>query len=448
MRVTIGTTSAAALTLMTGTSIQAIHGMPIGLTPQEASLIIKENVATYQTNIGRDLCEKYQCCTITSTESCDLNEMTVDQSILVLPGGETRCIFSYSTPYAFQVIPGVKDKVLFYFQGGGACWDETSTNAGFCTTDSNPASLNGVFDRENELNAFRDFTIVHVLYCGGDIHGGNVVRSYTDKDGVPVTQRGFKNAEATLDWIVEQQSNGNLASTLSELVVMGCSAGSIGAQLWGNQAVKRIKWDKAAVIPDSYAGVFPDGSQGPLIYEYGMCSVADGFISPANQQKCWDQTLTLQDINAEFIADTPSVPYGFIQSKTDIVQESFYSAVAFSMNMSAAITPEEFYSDVNTIFEGYNNYPNFLTYLVDGNQHCFTPASLYFTADAISSTDNGQSSSQEMMHEWAGNFPLSNGESETTVCEGQLQLTANAGAPNDQTYCSDNLVPKKFTENY
>jgi hypothetical protein len=99
-----------------------------------------------------------------------------------------------------------------------------STKLNFCTSDVAPAGANGVFDRTNENNEFKDYTIVHVMYCSGDIFGGNVVRDYDDKAGVPVTQRGFKNAEASLDWIVGQQAAGNLASTLSNLVVMGCSA--------------------------------------------------------------------------------------------------------------------------------------------------------------------------------------------------------------------------------
>jgi hypothetical protein len=82
-----------------------------------------------------------------------------------------------------------------------------------------------------------------------------------------------------------------------------------------------------------------------------MCTVAEGFINAENQAKCEAKTLTLQDIDMQFIQDTPNVPYSFIQSKTDVVQMSFYSSIAFSMNMSAAITPAVFYDDVNTIFE-------------------------------------------------------------------------------------------------
>ena len=104
------------------------------------------------------------------------------------------------------------------------------------------------------------------------------------------------------------------------------------------------------MIPDSYAGVFPPGSQGPLVYNYGFCS--SGFLNKALYAKCMNKDLTLQDINMQNIRDSPEVPISFIQSKTDIVQMSFYVAIgATTPDTSAFITPKLFYNDVNEIFE-------------------------------------------------------------------------------------------------
>lgn len=179
-----------------------------------------------------------------------------------------------------------------------------------------------------------------------------------------------------------------------------------------------------------------------------MCTVFEGFVNSENLAKCEAETLTLQDINAEFISATPDVPFSFIQSKTDIVQMSFYVAIGLTTpNSTAAITPEIFYDDVNTIFEGYNVNNNFLTYLVNGDQHCFSPLDLFYTADGISAEDNGKQATQEMMYEWTAHFPLPNSASEATVCEGDVQSRAN-GAVNKQTYCSAELTPKTYTENY
>jgi hypothetical protein len=39
----------------------------------------------------------------------------------IYTGGNTRCIES-SSPYNFVVRKGAASQVLYYFQGGGACW--------------------------------------------------------------------------------------------------------------------------------------------------------------------------------------------------------------------------------------------------------------------------------------------------------------------------------------
>jgi hypothetical protein len=61
--------------------------------------------------------------------------------------------------------------------------------------------------------------------------------------------------------------------------------------------------------------------------------------------------LTIQDVDNDYISAHQTVPYSFIQSKTDAVQISFYVAIAGSMDLPASITPAEFYSDVNTVFQ-------------------------------------------------------------------------------------------------
>jgi hypothetical protein len=93
---------------------------------------------------------------------------------------------------------------------------------------------------------------VHVLYCSGDLHGGNVTRPYQSLNGGSVVQVGLDNAYSALEWVKSQQQHKRLASHFSDLVVMGCSAGSIGAQIWARFLLEQLEWDHAAVIPDSY----------------------------------------------------------------------------------------------------------------------------------------------------------------------------------------------------
>jgi hypothetical protein len=72
--------------------------------------------SSFPKSASNNACGVFPCCNITSSEPCDITRMTVDTSTLVQPGGMTRCIFSTSTPYSFQVIPGAIDNLLVYFQ--------------------------------------------------------------------------------------------------------------------------------------------------------------------------------------------------------------------------------------------------------------------------------------------------------------------------------------------
>jgi hypothetical protein len=112
------------------------------------------------------------------------------------------------------VVPGDTDKLLLFFQGGGACWDQVSTSGAFCSTDASPNALTGVFDRSNPSNPYASFTIVHVLYCSGDLHAGNVTRAYDDPAGLPVVQAGYENTKAAVAW-----AKANLDAQLDKLVV-------------------------------------------------------------------------------------------------------------------------------------------------------------------------------------------------------------------------------------
>jgi hypothetical protein len=61
---------------------------------QVAERTIKNYVESYggRARIG-ELCDQYTCCSLSETESCSVASMPKDESTLVLPGGETRCIF-------------------------------------------------------------------------------------------------------------------------------------------------------------------------------------------------------------------------------------------------------------------------------------------------------------------------------------------------------------------
>lgn len=291
----------------------------------------------------------------------------------------------------------------------------------------------------NPKNRFHDYTIVHILYCSGDFHSGNVVRSYNDSAGQPVTQVGMNNVRSALNWINQQISLGLLSETFSEFAIMGASAGAIGSQIWSNQLLKEFKWKKAVLVPDSCVGVFPADAFAQIMYDVNFC--ASGFLSPELATKCSNKQLTLMDLNLESMANHPDVPFVFLQSKVDDVQWSFYTLLALTYDpRNPVITPAEFYDRTNDVFSEYNAArKNFVTYLVDGPQHGFTCWDLYTTTDPRGAKDNGAKTESMMMADWLNKVPLSAGESISSECEGnKLHMGV--------TYCSPKVVPKTYTE--
>jgi len=156
---------------------------------------------------------------------------------------------------------------MISFQGGGACWDKNSTTPyPLCTTYANAStaqSLEGIYAEnppDSSTSGFEDYTVVELLYCSGDTHAGDVHRDYSlTEGGKNVIQSGYYNTMATIEWIRHQMDDGSLNKSLTSLVIIGQSAGSVAAQVWSDYLLKTFKYKSAIVIPDSFVAVAPAG---------------------------------------------------------------------------------------------------------------------------------------------------------------------------------------------
>jgi hypothetical protein len=180
-------------------------------------------------------------------------DVRTDDWMMIEPGGDTRC--ALDTPYAFWVREGDPNRLLVFFQGGGACWDAAS-----CRPESglykssiwqsdNPAGQRGILDTTDPRNPFAGYTMVHVPYCTGDLHWGDKVVSYSTPEGDPniVHHRGFVNAAAALAWVEEH------VPAPKRVLVAGCSAGSIGSILHAPYLIRRYPNARVAQVGDSLA---------------------------------------------------------------------------------------------------------------------------------------------------------------------------------------------------
>lgn len=166
------------------------------------------------------------------------------------------CMCGDGSPFNLFVREASPTKVLFFFEGGGACFsaescDPTSQtykrSAG--TADDLAERSSGIFDISNPANPFADYSIVYVPYCTGDVHIGNATTDYGD--GVVVQHKGFVNGNAALATMVERFPDA------AEIVVAGESAGSVPTPLYAGLTADEYPEARITVLADG-SGAYPD----------------------------------------------------------------------------------------------------------------------------------------------------------------------------------------------
>ena len=159
------------------------------------------------------------------------------------------------TPYHFFVKRGRVNKLLMYYQGGGACWDGLTCGIPVCDADVDPNSTDnpqfapvGFFDLADQRNPFRDWNIVFVSYCSCDIHFGDAEQNYPPR----TLHRGYANSRIAEKWAREH------FVAPEQIFVTGSSAGAYGA--WFNAPLHHRVWPAAQfqVLADAGNGVITE----------------------------------------------------------------------------------------------------------------------------------------------------------------------------------------------
>jgi hypothetical protein len=167
-----------------------------------------------------------------SSDPADTSLPPCEQWSKVEPDG---AVCSDGSQYKFFVnFTTRSDDLLVMFEPGGACWDYESCSGGL----RGAANPHGIPDdhmsnaqylnllRRTDDNPARDYNLVFVSYCTGDVHAGDKVATYDDPAGGPaLTYRhvGLANSLKVVDYLQER------FPSIPRLFVTGCSAGGIGA---------------------------------------------------------------------------------------------------------------------------------------------------------------------------------------------------------------------------
>ena len=288
----------------------------------------------------------------------------------VEPGGGTSC--GLGTPYSFFHRDGaVPDRLIIYFQGGGACWNWVSCSGMFDSrVDADElAEYRGIFDRSNPENPFKDFSVIVVPYCTGDVHIGDASRRYGDDPlSRPVAHRGYRNVAAVLDWLAGQKR------TLRNVVVTGTSAGSYGALFHTPAIANLFPSAKIVMLGDSGVPLLSDNRE--VLRQWG----ADDVLARLWNQRAQADPLDAPLRQAHLVASQAGARLAQITTDRDSVQGAFY-IVSGSPGWR---------NDTYTLLEEVRRLvPGFRSFVVEGADHGLLPTDAFYRyqADGVSLKD-------------------------------------------------------------
>ena len=176
----------------------------------------------------------------------------------VAPGGDCEC--ADGSEFAFWERRGDPTKVVFFLDGGGACFDATTCaftglgaggeeNYDWSIFGEDPAQEGGIFDFARADNPFRDYSFVYVPSCTGDAHLGDVTRKYSPQ--LTVEHNGFVNGTAALGYLTENYPDA------AQVVVVGKSVGSVASPVYGGLAADLLP-DAQITVLGAQSGHIPD----------------------------------------------------------------------------------------------------------------------------------------------------------------------------------------------
>lgn len=171
---------------------------------------------------------------------------------------------SDGSPYRFFVNRSARTtKTIVVYEGGGACWDQTSCKGGNLLSASNPNGVPANYMTKLTTSASTPFlsrfsllgdvqtqswNIVFAPYCTGDVHAGSALGIYNDVDpSKPLAYRhsGAANSVAMAAWL-----KANLPQP-EQLLVTGFSAGGAGATAHYSTVRTALNPKESALLADS-----------------------------------------------------------------------------------------------------------------------------------------------------------------------------------------------------
>lgn len=279
-------------------------------------------------------------------------------------------------------------KLMFFFEGGGACFDEASclTNPAAVDAMDRAGPAGGILDRSNPANPVKDWNFVYVPYCTGDVFGGTNPSGMVDSLFNPGPHKfvGFLNTQAFLNRVVPTFPD------MNDVLVTGVSAGGFGAStsvVLIQRAFPNIKGkllnDSGPPMPGSVLASCLQ-KQWRELWGYDNSILKDcGAACPNKDDYTMDYGL--------YLAKTFGNRYsGLIESAQDGIISAFFGAgnpaqgsttPCAGFGLGEAIAGPKFQMGLLEFREKVKAYTNFGTFFPQGTQHTWLMGASFYTGE-------------------------------------------------------------------
>jgi hypothetical protein len=277
----------------------------------------------------------------------------------VSPGGDTLC--ARGAPYTFFTRAGDPDKLLIFFQGGGACWNAETCdpNVGLfddvVLSDEINAYSTGIFNpAAGAENPLASYSAVFVPYCTGDWHTGSSSVSYGDQT---IHHNGYANASAALDWAFANYP------APREVVVSGCSAGSYASIFYTPTIARRYSRSNIVQVGDAGAGQVVPG--------WGGFDVWGTFAHLPRGVRRTTPELFVESLYRAAARSYPRVQLAQYNSFNDNVQVRYFEIMGGWL--------ADWVIGLENTIAALSNLANFHAYTAAGGEHCITTSDRFYS---------------------------------------------------------------------
>ena len=312
----------------------------------------------------------------------------------------SNCPTCLSDKFTFFVRKGAVNKLVVYFQGGGACWDSVNCLYSRTYTEEQIETIEmfnhtiglGIFDTIHPANPFKDWYFVYIPYCTGDIHWGasdtvylDVWDQIPDLDSWTIKHRGHVNFQVVLKWI---QDNFEWPH---EIFITGISAGSYGA-IGGFPFIKEA-------FPLSRTNVLGDAGCGVTSEDFKINSITNWNVQVPNwipgYENGYDPAKNIADVFRDYANYYPFSKVAQYTSAWDETQAWFYN-LQLENDKGPIIDQPELWGDlpypdvwcdwhqqmINLAYDTAAGASNYRYYIAAGYSHTILMSPNFFSEDS------------------------------------------------------------------